>query len=72
MLTVNEAKDKLGISRAAVYYAMSAGKLKYVEKYGKRLLDERSVAGYSPRTYRCQRTQATASQSEMQGSPVGK
>ena len=66
MLTVNEAKEKLGISRAALYYAMSAGKLKYVEKYGKRLLDERSVAGYSPRTYRRQRTQATPAQAEMQ------
>ena len=69
MLTINEAKKKLGISRAAVYYAMAAGKLKYVEKYGRRLLDERSVAGYSPRAYPRQRTQATPAQAEMQGSP---
>ena len=68
MLTVNEAKAKLGISRAALYSAMAAGKLKYVEKYGKRLLDERSVAAYTPRTYSTPRTQAAASQGEIQGS----
>jgi excisionase family DNA binding protein len=51
MLTVQEACEKLGISRAALYYAMAAGKLKYTEKYGKRLLDERSVAAYKPRNY---------------------
>jgi hypothetical protein len=51
MLTINEAKAKLGISQAAFYYAMAAGKLKYVEKYGKRLLDERSVAAYNPHQY---------------------
>ena len=51
MLTVEEARKKLGISRAAVYDAMNAGKLRYVERYGKRLLDERSVAAYRPRRY---------------------
>ena len=52
MLTVQEAAKRLGISRAAMYYAMASGKLKYVEKYGKRLLSEQSVAAYRPRVYR--------------------
>jgi excisionase family DNA binding protein len=52
MLTVQEAAKKLGISRTALYYAMAAGKLKYVEKYGKRLLSEKAIAAYTPRPYR--------------------
>jgi excisionase family DNA binding protein len=58
MLTVQEACAKLGISRAALYYAMAAGKLKYTERYGKRLLDERSVAAYRPRSSRAQQSRA--------------
>ena len=60
MYTVQEAMEKLQISRAALYEAMNAGKLKYVEKYGKRLLDERSVAAYSPRSYRGVRDKETS------------
>lgn len=60
MYTVQEAMAKLGISRAALYEAMNAGKIKYAEKYGKRLLDERSVAGYSPRAYRGVRDRETS------------
>jgi len=60
MLTVQEAAKKIGISRAALYDAMAAGKLKYTIKYGKRLLDERSVAAYVPRNYRNSTTQETA------------
>ena len=56
MMTVKEAAERLGVSRAAIYEAMAAGKLKYVEKYGKRLLYEKSVAVYSPRAYRDRRS----------------
>jgi predicted site-specific integrase-resolvase len=51
LLTVQETMKRLGISRAAVYAAMEAGKLKYVERYGKRLLYEKSVNDYKPRPY---------------------
>jgi excisionase family DNA binding protein len=51
LLTVQEAADRLRVSRAALYDAMAAGKLKYTQKYGKRLLTERSIAMYVPRKY---------------------
>ncbi len=41
--TVQEATARLGITRAALYAAMADGRLKYVEKYGKRLIDERAL-----------------------------
>lgn len=55
LLTVQEATVRLGITRAALYAAMADGRLKYVEKYGKRLIDERALASYKPRAYRGQR-----------------
>jgi len=51
LLTVQEAMQKLGISRAALYDAMAAGKLKYTMKYGKRLFREKDLAAYTPRPY---------------------
>jgi excisionase family DNA binding protein len=57
LLTVQEATARLGVSRAALYVAMADGRLKYVEKYGKRLIDERALKSYSPRAYRGQRLQ---------------
>lgn len=56
LLTVQETTERLGITRAAIYAAMAEGRLKYVERYGKRLVDERSLASYIPRAYRGQRT----------------
>jgi excisionase family DNA binding protein len=55
LLTTKEATARLGISRAALYAAMADGRLKYVEKYGKRLIDERALKSYTPRAYRGQR-----------------
>lgn len=52
LLTVQEAMGRLGVSRAAIYYAMAEGRLRYVERYGKRLLTERAIAAYNPRAYR--------------------
>ena len=57
LLTVQETTARLGITRAALYAAMSEGRLNYVEQYGKRLVDERVVASYKPRAYRGQRVQ---------------
>lgn len=56
LLTVQETTARLGITRAALYAAMAEGRLKYVERYGKRLVDERTLASYTPRAYRGQRT----------------
>lgn len=55
LLTVQEAMARTGVTRAAIYAAMAEGRLKYVEKYGKRLVDERALKSYSPRAYRGQR-----------------
>jgi len=55
LLTVQEATARLGITRAALYAAMADGRLKYVEKYGKRLINERALTYYSPRAYRGRR-----------------
>ena len=55
LLTVQEATVRLGITRAALYAAMADGRLTYVEKYGKRLIDECALTAYSPRAYRGQR-----------------
>ena len=48
LLTVQEATVRLGITRAALYAAMADGRLTYVEKYGKRLIDECALTAYLP------------------------
>ncbi len=66
LLTVQEAMKRLGVSRAALYYAMADGRLKYVERYGKRLLPEKEVDAYSPRDYR-ERRQARIHEADRPG-----
>ena len=63
LLTVQETTARLGITRAALYAAMAAGRLSYVERYGKRLVDERALTSYSPRAYRGQRVREKATAS---------
>ncbi len=60
LLTVQESTARLGITRAALYAAMAEGQLKYVEKYGKRLIEERVLTAYTPRAYRGQRRRLSA------------
>jgi len=60
LLTVQETTARLGITRAALYAAMAQGRVRYVERYGKRLIDERSLASYTPRAYRGQRVREKA------------
>ena len=47
MLTVNEAAERLGITRAAVYIAIKDGRLRSEKKYGRVLVRERDVDSYA-------------------------
>jgi excisionase family DNA binding protein len=55
LLTIQEAMEKLKISRSAIYQAMEAGKLTRHEMYGKPLLDADEVARYRPNNYKDKR-----------------
>ena len=52
ILTIQQVADKLGVSRAAVFQALSAGKLPSVTVLGRRGIRPQDVALYSPRSYR--------------------
>lgn len=45
-LTVSESAERLGISRAAVYQAITNGRLKSEKRYGKVVISEKEVARY--------------------------
>ncbi len=47
-LTVSESAERLGISRAAVYQAIAAGRLKSEKRYGKVVISEKEIALYKP------------------------
>ena len=46
LLTVDEAAERLGIGRAAVYLAISEGRLKSVMRYGRKLVPSDALEDY--------------------------
>lgn len=51
LITVQEAVERLNMTRSAVYQALASGKLTRHERYGKVLLDAAEVAVYKPNNY---------------------
>lgn len=51
LMNVEEARERLGISRASIYEAINSGKLQTVTVAGKRFLRRSSVEKYQPRNY---------------------
>ena len=52
LLTITEAANVLGISRAALYDAIQTGRLTAATVLGKQVLRRADVAAYEPRSYR--------------------
>ena len=52
LLTITEAANVLGISRAALYVAIQNGRLTAATVLGKQVLRRADVAAYEPRSYR--------------------
>lgn len=48
LITVQEAADRLKVTPKAVYWAIKDGKLTSQKQYGRLLVDEDEVAGYTP------------------------
>lgn len=52
LITIQEAMQRLNISRSAIYQALETGKLTRHEMYGKPLLDAAEIASYRPNNYK--------------------
>ncbi len=50
LLTVSETARELNVSKTTVYEAMSEGRLTYVYKYGRKLINKTHVDEYKRRT----------------------
>jgi excisionase family DNA binding protein len=48
LITVQEAAERLKVTPKAVYFAIKDGKLTAQKQYGRVLVDEDQVAGYTP------------------------
>ncbi|MCI0488953.1 MAG: helix-turn-helix domain-containing protein [Blastocatellia bacterium] len=46
LLTIKEASEKLGIGQAAVYLAISQGRLRSVTRYGRKLVPSDALSDY--------------------------
>jgi excisionase family DNA binding protein len=55
LLSIPQAADRIGISRASLYYAIDQGKLDVVEVGGRKMLVKRQVEQYQPAGYKDRR-----------------
>src|SRR5258708_1702919 len=55
LLSIPQAADRIGISRASLYYAIDQGKLDIVEVGGRKMLIKHQVEQYQPAGYKDRR-----------------